>query len=228
MFLEDNKRNFPELEKFKLSDLEWDALKVFQDIMKVSTSSVENKFCDTYLCTMQVPPAFQQQLSHEKTPTLCNAIPAFEALRTKWEEYQDEHPEMQHVIQPGLDKLAEYQNHIELVPAYVLAMGTLQPIMCHCLISLCPPSAVNPSQKLDWYEDHILERLGDAKAIFIQAVCTSEKADPSCLTNHVTYSFKSTGKELMLLRPQIRFRWIYLVRRQQLAFWVLGSLVAGQ
>lgn len=37
MFLEDNEKNFPELEKFKLGDLEWDALKVFQDIMKVST-----------------------------------------------------------------------------------------------------------------------------------------------------------------------------------------------
>ena len=55
----------------------------------------------------------------------------------------------------------------ELVLAYVLAMGTLQPIMCHCLISLCPPSAVNPSQKLDWYEDHMPERLDDAKAILI-------------------------------------------------------------
>lgn len=167
MFLEDNERNFPELKKFKLSDLEWDALKVFQDIMKVSTSSVKNRFCDTYLCTMQVPHTFQQQLSHKKTPTLCNAIPAFEALRTKWEEYQDEHPETQHIIQPGLDKLAEYRNCIELVLAYVLAMGALQPIMHHCLISLCPPSAVNPLQNLDWYEDHMLERLGDAKAIFI-------------------------------------------------------------
>ena len=44
MLLEDNEKNFPELEKFKLGDLEWDGLKVFQDI-----STVEDRFqfCDT-------------------------------------------------------------------------------------------------------------------------------------------------------------------------------------
>ena len=34
IFLRDNE-SFPELAKFKLSDAEWDALTIFQDIMKV-------------------------------------------------------------------------------------------------------------------------------------------------------------------------------------------------
>ena len=35
IFLRDNDKSFPELAKFKLSDAEWDALTIFQDIMKV-------------------------------------------------------------------------------------------------------------------------------------------------------------------------------------------------
>lgn len=130
---------------------------------------------------MQVPHAFQQQLSHEKTPTLCNTIPVFEALRTKWEEYQIAHPETQHIIQPGLDKLAEYRDRADLVPAYVLAMGMSRLITVSCQPNFTmPPTAVNPSQKLDWYEDHMPERLDEAKEIFIHAVSIPAKAAPSC------------------------------------------------
>lgn len=32
-------------------------------------------------------------------------------------------------------------------------------------------TAVNPLQKLDWFHNHMLEKYGDAKAIFVQAVC---------------------------------------------------------
>ena len=56
-------------------------------------------------------------------PTLCNAIPSFEAVKTKWEEHQIDHPEMSHIVQQGLDKFTDYQSRMELVPAYVLAMG---------------------------------------------------------------------------------------------------------
>lgn len=93
-------------------------------------------------------------------------------------------------------------------------------------LMLPTPIAVNPSQKLDWYEDHMPEKLGQAKTIFIQAVSTPVKADPNQLTNYVTYSFESTGKEPMLLRLQISQT--CPVRRQQLAFWVLGGRVAAR
>jgi hypothetical protein len=70
-----------------------------------------------------VPHAFQQKLSVEKTPTLCNALPAFEAMITKWERMQLEYPQIAHIIQKGLDKLGSYQERFERVPAYVLAMS---------------------------------------------------------------------------------------------------------
>ena len=72
---------------------------------------------------LQIPHAFQQQLSHEKVPTLCNANPCYEALVQRWEEYQVLHPETYDIIEKGLEKMAEYKNHMDLVPAYVLAMG---------------------------------------------------------------------------------------------------------
>lgn len=39
MFLDNHEDTFPELQKFKLSDGEWDALEIVKDIMKVSDST---------------------------------------------------------------------------------------------------------------------------------------------------------------------------------------------
>lgn len=69
--------------------------------------------------------AFQQILSYEKTPTLCNTLPAFKAMKQKWEEHQDDHPDTAGIVQKGLNKLADYHNHADNVPAYVLAMGNV-------------------------------------------------------------------------------------------------------
>lgn len=71
----------------------------------------------------QIPHAFQQIMSHEKIPTLCRTLPAFYALTQKWEEYQEEHPETFDIVQKGLNKLDEYHDRADAVPAYVLAMG---------------------------------------------------------------------------------------------------------
>ena len=79
----------------------------------------------SYHLIWKIPHAFQQRLSAEKTPTLCYALPSFEGLKSKWEEYQEDHPETAHIVQPGLDKLADYHTRAGLVLAYVLAMGTL-------------------------------------------------------------------------------------------------------
>ena len=54
---------------------------------------------------------------------LCNAIPCYEALAQRWEEYQIKHPEADEIVQKGLDKMAEYKNRMDLVPAYLLAKG---------------------------------------------------------------------------------------------------------
>ncbi|KAJ7772194.1 hypothetical protein B0H16DRAFT_1768743 [Mycena metata] len=83
--------------------VEWQALEAFKKIL-------------------EVPHAFQQKLSAEKTPTLGNALPAFEAMIKKWEQMQVDYPELADIIQKGLDKLGTYQERVERVPAYVLAM----------------------------------------------------------------------------------------------------------
>ena len=49
------------------------------------------------------------------------ALPAYKALRLRWEEFQDNNPNTQNVIQPGLDKLAEYQVFARNTPAYYIA-----------------------------------------------------------------------------------------------------------
>ena len=71
----------------------------------------------------QISHAFQQWLSAEKTPTLCDAIPSFEAMIHIWKEHQVKHPETAGIVQAGLDKLSIYQEHADLNPMYVVAMS---------------------------------------------------------------------------------------------------------
>lgn len=59
----------------------------------------------------------------EKTPSLCYTIPAFSGLIGQWEELSDENPAWRDIIQPGLDKLSQYEQKLNSSPAYVLAMG---------------------------------------------------------------------------------------------------------
>ncbi|PBK81196.1 hypothetical protein ARMGADRAFT_948624, partial [Armillaria gallica] len=70
-----------------------------------------------------VPHQFQEQLSAEKTPTLCNMLPAFEAVSVLWKAQKDECPLLSYAINSDLQKLSEYKELTFNVPAYMLAMG---------------------------------------------------------------------------------------------------------
>ncbi|KAF7328561.1 HAT family dimerization domain-containing protein [Mycena venus] len=100
-FLSDTE--FQDLKKYKLNNKEWEALEAFKRILAV-------------------PHAFQQRLSAERTPTLGDALPAFEAMISQWEKQQVRHPETAHIVQQGIDKLESYRDRVEDVPAYVLSM----------------------------------------------------------------------------------------------------------
>ncbi|KIJ93508.1 hypothetical protein K443DRAFT_111958 [Laccaria amethystina LaAM-08-1] len=90
---------FDDLCKYELSDSEWDDLALVSEILLV-------------------PHVFQQHLSSEKTPTLCDTIPSFEAMVQKWVEKQEEDPETHAIVQQGLlDKLNTYREQVNLVPA---------------------------------------------------------------------------------------------------------------
>ncbi|KAJ7064003.1 hypothetical protein C8F01DRAFT_958642, partial [Mycena amicta] len=90
-------------EDYRLSTQEWKALERFKDVLAI-------------------PHAFQQRLSAEKTPTLAYALPAFEGMVNAWEKQKVAHPELAHIIDQGLNKLDTYQEHVQKVPAYTLAM----------------------------------------------------------------------------------------------------------
>lgn len=75
-------------------------------------------------CFPKVPDAFQQKLSAEKTPTLCNVIPSFDAMVTIWKGLQESWGEpFSSIIQDGIDKLNAYHDRIGLVPAYTISMS---------------------------------------------------------------------------------------------------------
>ncbi|KAF7347428.1 HAT family dimerization domain-containing protein [Mycena venus] len=132
---------FQDLKKYKLNDKEWEALEAFKRILAV-------------------PHAFQQRLSAERTPTLGDALPAFEAMISQWEKQQVRHPETAHIVQQGIDKLESYRDRVEDVPAYVLSM------------------LINPAVKLSWFEKFRPDRVRWVKDLFLREL-EGYRTDPS-------------------------------------------------
>ncbi len=71
---------------------------------------------------IKVPHAFQQRLSAEKTPTLCDALLSFSTFILRWQPLQEKMPEMKDVIKAGLTKLEDYFLKVMHIPAYNFAM----------------------------------------------------------------------------------------------------------
>ena len=78
---------------------------------------------------IKVPHAFQHMLGSEKTPTLPYIVPAFAAFIQRWTDLADENLDWYAIIQPGLNKLEEYQEELGKTPAYILAMGKFDMIL---------------------------------------------------------------------------------------------------
>jgi hypothetical protein len=64
-------------------------------------------------------------LGAEATPTICYSIPAYSAFINKWTLLKEDNPQWAKIIQPGLDKVEDYQDRLADMPAYVVAMGKL-------------------------------------------------------------------------------------------------------
>ena len=56
-------------------------------------------------------------------------------MKQKWEEYQEDHLDTANIVQQGLNKLADYQNRVDDVLAYVLAMGIFTSIFISVLLA---------------------------------------------------------------------------------------------
>ncbi|KAK7040966.1 hypothetical protein R3P38DRAFT_2768385 [Favolaschia claudopus] len=119
-----------ELKKCKLSKKEWEALEAFQRILS--------------------------RLSSETTPTLGHALPAFEAMISQWEKQQASHPETASIVQKGIDKLEDYRQRVEDVPAYTLSM------------------LVSPALKLAWYEKYKPAKTQWAKQLYLREIHVDE------------------------------------------------------
>jgi hypothetical protein len=117
-FLKSN--DFKELHKYRLQTAEWDVLRVFKLILQVKFRDLLNFL---KLNFVQIPHAFQQKLSAEKTPTLGKALLCFEGMARSWEKLKSKQPTYALVIDEGLDKLETYRIRAEIVPAYTLAMS---------------------------------------------------------------------------------------------------------
>lgn len=85
----------------------------------------------------------------------------------KWTSMQEDLPEMADIIQRGIDKLGSYQERVERVPAYVLAMRKFP--FSIALRSLTF-SVINPAIKLRWFAECRPERIEWAKQLFINTV----------------------------------------------------------
>jgi hypothetical protein len=72
---------------------------------------------------LQIPHAVQELLSADKTPTLSQAIPAYEALVHAWSNLQQKLPELAHYIGVGIAKIQEYVAKGRTSRVYALAMS---------------------------------------------------------------------------------------------------------
>ncbi len=133
------------------------------------------KHCNLLVCIcsltlVKVPHTFQQHLSAEKTPTLCDALPSFSALILWWCLLQEKMPEMKVVISAGLKKLEEYFKKVMDVPAYIFSMSeSVCPILYQSLIQNYI-SVLNPNMKLWWYEQNDPTKIESVKNLFIHEV----------------------------------------------------------
>ncbi|PBK90660.1 hypothetical protein ARMGADRAFT_933800, partial [Armillaria gallica] len=96
----------------------------FQDLVRNNNISTHDwDLLDDMSTVLNVPHQFQEQLSAEKTLTLCDMLSAFEAVLVLWKAQKDEFPLLSCAINLGLQKLSEYKRLARNVPAYMLVMG---------------------------------------------------------------------------------------------------------
>ena len=85
-----------------------------------------------------------------------------------WENLRDDNFEWEPIIQPGLDKLEEYQARLVHTPAYVVAMGETS--IFQWIANLILYIAIDPANKLSFYRDQSQQKYNIAKGIFMEAV----------------------------------------------------------
>ena len=170
-----NSPDFEDLRKYRLTNDEWNALVITYEILLVSLELSSQVLWALFTAHLLVPFAFQQKLSAHKTPTLCDAIPSFEAMISIWTEKQENASLTESdIIQEGLNKLTVYQDQANHILAYAIAMN--KPV---CMIDQSPSmqlidlEVLNSSLKLQHYKENKQKRYGWAKGLLCETVSQS-------------------------------------------------------
>ena len=94
-----------------------------------------------------MPHLYQQVLSGEKCPTICGTLPAFEALLIKLKRIQREQDiEFYDILEDGIEKLEEYKQDTDNVPAYTLAICEYLLFLIFCFLK--SSLVLDPERKL--------------------------------------------------------------------------------
>ena len=101
---------------------------------------------------------------------LGKTLSAFAALEQQWTTLKETHTDAASIIDAGLHKLLEYREHVEDIPAYLMAMGEL--VCAICTHGNSPLLALDPAEKLHLLEQHNPEQYQPAKLWFIELVCS--------------------------------------------------------
>ena len=109
-------------------------------------------------------------MSEEKFPTLCSVLLAFSVIQRRWEKLQEKLPQYSLIIQSGIDKLDNYIEKINAVPAYIVAMSKFDFFWDFVYISIYF-SVLDPNHKLEWFSESDDSNDAEwAKSIFIHEV----------------------------------------------------------
>ncbi|KAK0231531.1 hypothetical protein IW262DRAFT_1454560 [Armillaria fumosa] len=115
------------------------------------------------LLTPYMPPAFPNQeqppppppdlIEDEEEYKVEEVLDSsFEAMRSTWENLQEEMPHAAEIIDAGLAKLAEYCNRADSVDVYFLVI------------------LIHPGYKMQWFQDNMPGKVSGMKSLFIESL----------------------------------------------------------
>ncbi|RXW12705.1 hypothetical protein EST38_g13150 [Candolleomyces aberdarensis] len=132
-----------------------------RDLQKYHLAESEWEILNNYILILQVPHAFQQKLSHEKVPALYQALPHFHRMIAAWERQKELMPHYRNIINMGIEKLTDYVEEIEEIPAYTLAIPV-----------------ISPTIKLLWHQKYKNELVDWAKQLLINSIIAAALFKP--------------------------------------------------
>jgi hypothetical protein len=123
------------------------------DIGKFGLSEADLEVLNDLRSFLLIPHTVQELLSAERTPTLCQVIPAYEKLIDILEGAESAYSRIGHVVRAARQKLEEYFALSRNTRAYAVAMST-----CFFYCCFAPVDdielVISPLMKTQWMREH--------------------------------------------------------------------------